>query len=169
MTELDPEGLVAALADHEVDYVLIGAFAAVLQGSPLPTQDVDICPARNPANIARLASFLLVDALARWETTGAQFAATVEDAEEQLRSDDLLSFETRFGRLDVVFEPAGTGGYADLVRDAIVYDIAGHEVKAASLHDVIRSKQSAAREADLRALPILRKLLERRQGRPRDR
>lgn len=163
---LDPEGLVDALARREVDYVLVGAFAAVLHGSPLPTQDIDICPAQDDANASRLASFLLVDALARWETTGFPFAATLDEAAARLSSGNVFSFETRFGRLDVLWEPAGTKGYRDLRRDAVAYELGNHHVLIASLRDIIRSKESAGRAEDLRALPTLRKLLERREGRP---
>lgn len=161
---MDPEELFRGLARRRVDYILIGAFGAVLHGSPLPTQDIDVCPARTAENLERLASFLLTDGLARWHTTGTPFAATVAEGLERLSAEDLFSFETRFGRLDVVFEPAGTRGYGDLVKAAAVFEIGGVSVPTASLRDIIRSKQSAARERDLQQLPTLRKLLQRLEG-----
>ena len=148
-----------------VDYVLIGDFAAVLHGSPLSTQDIDICPARNPENVSRLAGALLVDGRARWEATGAPFASTIQDAEAKLSSGNVMSFETRYGRLDVVFEPAGTGGYKDLSRDAVAFEVQGRRISTASLRDIIRSKESAHRATDLQHLPTLRKLLEHLEGR----
>ena len=51
------------------------------------------------------------------------------------------------GALDVSFLPAGTGGYADLKRDAVPMAAAeGVSVLVASLADVIRSKGAADRE-----------------------
>ncbi len=41
----DPERIVRVLAEHGVDYVLIGALAARLQGFPRLTADADITPA----------------------------------------------------------------------------------------------------------------------------
>ena len=76
----DPESLLRHLSRRKVDYVLIGAFAAALHGSPLPTMDLDVCPARNDENIARLADLLLVGVRALWETTGAAFAGTTDEA-----------------------------------------------------------------------------------------
>jgi hypothetical protein len=58
VTLLQPDELFACLARHDVRYVLIGGLAGVLHGSPLPTVDADICPARDAANLARLARTL---------------------------------------------------------------------------------------------------------------
>ena len=156
----DPETLLRHLSRRNVDYVLIGAFAAALHGSPLPTMDLDVCPARNDDNIARLADLLLVDVRALWGTTGAPFADTIDEARERLSAGSLFSFDTASGRLDVVFEPAGTTGYHELARRAVRRRVGGIDVDIAALEDIIRSKQAAGREADLRALPVLRKLLE---------
>jgi hypothetical protein len=156
----DPETLLHHLSRRKVNYVLIGAFAAALHGSPLPTMDLDVCPARNDENIARLADLLLFDVRALWETTGAPFADTIDEACERLSAGSLFSFDTANGRLDVVFEPAGTTGYHELARRAVRRRIGGLDVEIAALEDIIRSKHAAAREADLRALPVLRKLLE---------
>ena len=38
--------------------MLIGGFAAAVHGSPLPTSDVDVVPARDDANLERLARAL---------------------------------------------------------------------------------------------------------------
>jgi len=157
---LDAEGLIVALNEAGVEYVVIGGFAAVLHGSPLPTQDVDICPSSDAANLGRLAS-LLLQAMARWESSGTPFATTVEQAESRLRSANVMSLDTRFGRIDIVIQPSGTRGYVDLKRDRVLYEIGGVSVPTASLRAVIRSKQSAGRQRDLAHLPTLRKLLER--------
>ena len=58
MAALQPDELFACLDRHGVRYVLIGGLAAVLHGSPLPTLDGDIRPARTPDNLGRLAAAL---------------------------------------------------------------------------------------------------------------
>lgn len=58
MSPLDADELFAYLDRHGVRYVLIGGLAAVLHGSPLLTSDADICPARDPDNLIRLAAAL---------------------------------------------------------------------------------------------------------------
>ena len=165
-SDFDPEALLHLLSRRKVDYILIGAFAAALHGSPLPTMDLDVCPARIDDNIARLADLLLVDARALWETSGAPFASTIDEACERLNAGSLFSFETAHGRLDIVFEPAGTTGYQELARRAVRRRIGDVDVDIAALEDIIRSKQAAGRETDLRALPVLRRLLEHQRGLP---
>jgi hypothetical protein len=61
----------------------------------------------------------------------------------------------------LVFQPAGTEGYADLRRNAVELDLGAREpVLVASLPDVIRSKEAAGRLKDQAQLPALRQTLE---------
>ena len=55
---LDPELLFTTLARHEVEYVLMGAVAARLQGFPRLTADADITPSKDSKNLERLAAAL---------------------------------------------------------------------------------------------------------------
>lgn len=50
--------IVETLSDGGVDYVIIGGVALVAHGSARTTEDIDICYAREPANIAALAAAL---------------------------------------------------------------------------------------------------------------
>ena len=67
--------------------------------------------------------------------------------------------------MNVVTQPTGTAGFADLRRDAIDVEL-GPEltVAVASLPDIIRSKEAAGRAKDQAALPALRATLERLEG-----
>lgn len=80
---------------------------------------------------------------------------------ETLAGHNLWIFETRYGEIDLVYEPAGTRGFRDLVRDSVVLDISGLRVRVASLEDIIRSKKAAGRDKDRGQLPTLRRLLNR--------
>jgi hypothetical protein len=62
---LDPERIVRVLAKHGVEYVLIGALAARLQGFPRLTADADITPSRDAANLGRLATVAVLRELLR--------------------------------------------------------------------------------------------------------
>lgn len=65
------------------------------------------------------------------------------------------------GRLDLAFEPSGTDGYEDLVRNAIAYEVFGVELKAAALEDIIRSKQASDRPQDRQDVLVMREMLRR--------
>ena len=56
--EFQPEEILAVLDRHDVTYVLIGGYAALLHGSTLPTTDIDITPRRDRDNLAKLVAAL---------------------------------------------------------------------------------------------------------------
>lgn len=156
--EPDLEHILAVLDRHRVVYVLIGGLAAVAHGSPFPTEDADITPDPAPANLKRLSAALAeLDARIRvaGETDGVPFG---RDA-DSLVAVQTWNLTTVAGDLDLSFEPDGTGGFADLNRDAEGFELYGVVVRIASLADVIRSKQAANRPKDQRVLPTLRELL----------
>jgi len=147
---LQPEELLATLARHGVDYVL-------LHGSSALTNDADVCPDPHPANLERLATALrAMDARIRTdaEAQGLPFACDAEF----FRRVRLVNLTTRFGDFDVSFEPAASEGYDDLVTRAVTYDVGGVAVRTAALADIIRSKEAANRPKDHATLPILRAL-----------
>ena len=126
------------------------------------TQDLDITPERSEKNLACVVAALKeLDARLRTESdiNGVAFPLDVA----MLRTNDSWTLVTRSGDLDLVFLPAGTRGYADLVHDADELVVSKNPrlvVRVASLADVIRSKEAAGRDKDRAALPLLRRTLE---------
>lgn len=162
--ELDLARLFEVLDRHKVVYVLIGGIAAVYHGSPFPTEDVDLTPQDDRANLIRLAAALVeLDARVRTESApeGLLFACDADS----LAAAQTWNLTTTAGDLDLTFKPAGTEGYPDLRKDAVVAQLYGVSVPVASLADVVRSKQAANRPKDQRVLPTLREILARRSGR----
>ena len=159
--ELDLARLLEVLERHKVAYVLIGGLAAVYHGSPFPTEDVDITPRTDRANLARLAA-ALEDLDARVRTDPEPDGLSSGFDADSLAAVQTWNLTTAAGDLDLTFEPAGTRGYADLRRDAEPAELYGVTVRIASLADVIRSKQAANRPKDQRVLPTLREILARR-------
>ena len=160
MNAFDPERILRVLAARHVSYVLVGATAARLQGFPRLTAAADITPARNSENLVRLAG-ALCDLCARVYTesvvAGLPFgcdAATLSRAK-------LWNLVTDSGRLDVIFEPAGTQGFEDLARFAVTFQVFGIDMQAASLEDILRSKQALRRPQDQQDVLLLREMLER--------
>lgn len=61
MTELrvfNAPAILAALDRHQVEYVIVGGYAAQLRGATKPTTDIDVTPATTPENLDRLAAAL---------------------------------------------------------------------------------------------------------------
>jgi hypothetical protein len=161
----DPVALLRSLTRHGVRFVVVGGIAALAQGSPLPTEDVDITPERDDANLERLAA-ALAELDARLRTPGGEQVPLPPDA-HLLAQAETWTLTTRHGDLDVVLVPPGTSGYDDLQRDAFEVEL-GEDVKVriASLADVIRSKEASNRAKDRAQLPALRQTLERIRARP---
>lgn len=159
MTELDPERLLRALVDHGVEFCVIGAVAAWLQGSPTVTLDLDVMPRRELDNAERLAAAL--NALGA-RPPGADTAAELEGA-------DFLGwrrqrFETEAGPLDVVPHASAIGGYEDVAT--VELTLGEFSVRAITIDEVIASKEELGRPKDTAALPALhatREALRRRR------
>jgi hypothetical protein len=155
--DFQPEAVIRLLGRHRVRYVLIGGLAAVTRGAPLVTQDVDLCHARDPENLERLAAALReVDAELRGADPGLPFRSDART----LAAGDAFTFTTDLGWLDIMATPAGTSGYEDLARTADVFELFGHRVLIASVEDLIRMKRAAGRPKDLLAVEELGALRE---------
>ena len=165
-TGFDGVAILEVLRRHGVQFVLIGGFAAAAQGSPLPTTDVDIVPASDRGNYARLSAALTeLDAHLRAE--GVEPLPFSHDA-DSLAAVQTWNLTTKYGDLDITALPTGTQGYDDLRRDALTISLRGVEVQLASLADIVRSKEAAGRDKDRRALPVLRELVARQLRERRD-
>jgi len=164
VADFDPVGLLSILHNHGVRFVVVGGIAARLHGAPLVTEDVDVTPDRSQRNLVAL-SATLVDLDARLRTVAEPEGVPFPIDPDMLASASSWALTTTHGDLDIMFEPAGTRGYADLAADASAIRISTDpilEVPVASLRDVIRSKEAAGRDKDRAALPLLRRTLEER-------
>ncbi len=160
---LDPERLIRTLGKHGVAYVLIVALAARLHGFTRLTADADITPARDDANLERLAEALR-ELDARVYTESVPEGLPFECSAESLGRADMWNLVTSAGRLDVAFTPSGTGGFDDLASSAVRFDVFGVEILVSDLPDIIRSKEAADRPQDRQDVIVLREILRRRES-----
>lgn len=161
--EFEPLKILEVLAKHEMSFVVIGGVASAIHGAPFMTIDLDVVPELQTANLDHLAA-ALKELSARLrdadEPEGIEISLDGRTLKKALPDFGFLRFETKFGFLDLLYQPAGTNGFRDLVKSATEEDLGSVKVLIASLEDVIRSKQAAGRPRDLEQLPTLRRLLE---------
>jgi transcriptional regulator with XRE-family HTH domain len=160
-TPLDPKLLFATLAQHQVDFVLIGALGATLQGFPRNTLDADITPARDVDNLARLAAALR-ELDARVFTEQVPEGLPFDCSPQMLARADIWNLITKAGRLDLAFQPSGTTGFTDLAPQAVRFDMYGSTILVARLEDIIRSKEAAGRPKDRQDVEVMKEMLKRR-------
>lgn len=154
----DPISICRTLDEEGVKFVVLGGFAAVIHGSPLPTEDIDVSPARDDANLERLARALKrLNAAIR---TSDGPVPTRIDAGFIKNMPNMLNLVTDMGELDLVFNPAGNlKSYDQWNERAEFAELEpGLVIAIASLDDIIASKTAANRIKDQRSLPYLESL-----------
>ena len=164
----DPVGICRILNDEGVKYVVLGGFAAIVHGSPLPTEDIDLLPSRDDDNLERLARAL--NRLGAAIRTSNGPVRTKIDAGFIKNMPNMLNLTTNLGDVDLVFSPAGPlNGYEQWNASAVLAQLEpGLVISAASLDDVIESKMKANRAKDLRSLPYLESLRDELRRRSRE-
>jgi hypothetical protein len=161
----DAGALVRVLQRHKVEFIVIGGIAGQLWGSPMITQDLDICYDREKTNLENLAAALReLNAKLRGVKENVPFKLDART----LFNGDSFTFTTDFGALDCLATPSGTSGYNDLKQAAEVMPVGGGlKVWVSSIDDLFRMKRAAGRSKDLRAIEELGALRdERGQRRP---
>jgi hypothetical protein len=154
--------LLRHLVQADVDFVVIGGVAVIVQGSPRFTKDLDICYATDPANLDRLGALLV--------KLGAQLRGVEEDLPfvpdgRTLAYAQMLTLSTRDGDINLLVDPDGSPGYAALRRKASRIELDGITVPVASIENMIAMKSAAGRPqdlVDLESLEVARR--HRRRG-----
>jgi hypothetical protein len=155
----DPLKALRVLNRHDVQYVVIGGFAADMLGAPVNTNDLDICYERSKENMDRLAAAL--------KELGAKLRVAGVDEEvpfildgRTLAAGDSFTFETTAGALDVLGRPSGTTGFRDLAAKAQIVPTGDLEIPVVALADLMRMKRASARVKDKMHLEVLAALQE---------
>jgi hypothetical protein len=148
LSNLDPERLLRVLVENGVEFCVIGALAAWLQGSPAVTLDLDVMPRRDLDNADRLAAAL--NALSARDKDGG--------AALELEGGDFVGwqaqrFETGAGPLDIIPNAAGIGGFEDVATVELA--LGDLPVRVLTIDEVIASKEKLRRPKDIAALPAL--------------
>src|SRR5438132_1257792 len=110
-TRFDFRSILQVLADHQVDFIVIGGVCAGLHGAPLTTLDLDVVHSRAPENLDRLQQALQeLDAFYREHQT-RRLTPTLS----HLASPGHQLLLTRFGPLDLLGTISRDRGYEDLL------------------------------------------------------
>ena len=137
--------------------MIVGGVAAAVHGSSLLTSDLDVCYARDGANLLRLAEALQsVHARLRNAPEGLPF---ILDA-ETLRRGLNFTFATDIGDLDLLGEVRGIGHFEAVVTDSLTVELFGYRFAVMDIGKLILAKRAAGRPKDLVALPELEAIQE---------
>ncbi len=147
---LDAFQLIASLAGHKVDFVVIGGVALQAHGHVRTTLDLDVIAGWTPENMRRLAAALReLDAKLRGIDADL-LGLDLGDPDTLLNGGNFL-MHTRHGDLDVFAvdqTPGAPARFEDLRGRAIAVEIRGVTLLIADPDDLIRMKTAASQFRD---------------------
>ncbi len=154
-TELRFDEVLRVLTRNEVELIVVGGVAAILQGSPLTTEDLDVVYLSSAENNTRLAKALGELEACYFDPAGRRIEPNVA----RLASLKMHLLKTSCGRVDLLRTVGKDLAYHDLVERSRVFDVAEFRVRALDLETIIETKEYADRPKDRYQLPFLRQLL----------
>lgn len=148
-----------ALVADGVEFVLVGALAAVAQGAPLTTHDVEIVHARTPQNLDRLIT-ALTKLNARYR--GRPPGEVLRPNRGALATAGHSLFMTDLGPLDCLGAIEGGQSYDDLVPMSVEVALDARRLRVLDLERIVALKRTSKELKDRLALPVLEETLRRR-------
>jgi predicted nucleotidyltransferase len=148
--------ILRVLVANEVEFVVVGMTAGVLQGVPTTTFDVDVVHRRSSDNVERL-----LKALQELEAVYRHDPRKLRPQASHLSGPGHQLLTTRHGDLDCLGAIGDERGYEDLVSRTTEMEIGGRaRVRVLDLATLIEMKERAGRPKDLAVLPLLRATLD---------
>ena len=144
------ERFCALLAEHGVEFIVVGGQAEALMGSSRVTYDVDLCYRRTPENLERLAVAL--------GTLNLTLRGAPPDLKFRLDAQALALGQNYTFEVDGEYpldlfgylEPIGT--YEELLSHAETVTIGGRPIRVIGLEDLLRIKRYLGRPKDRESL-----------------
>lgn len=147
------EGLLKA----NIEFILVGGLAAVVQGAPVTTMDVDIVHDRSAENISKLIAYLeSVDAAYRRPDD-----RVIVPNEKDISGMGHHLLTTRLGPLDVLAFVEGRRQYEDLIDFADEIEFRGRILKVLNLKTLVDLKKASNHPEDKQRLLVLEETLRR--------
>ena len=130
------------LNKRRVDYLIVGAAAAALQGAPIVTQDIDLW-------FRDLADPALRKAVAK---VGGAIVPSIGLHPPTFAGGSVELF-------DIVLTMHGLGSFDEEAKNSILIDLGGLHVRVLALDRIIKSKETVGRPKDILTLPVLKDAL----------
>jgi len=157
--------LLRRLIDAKIDFVVIGEFAGMLHGSSYVACSLEICAVPTPSSIRHLRETLAdlnpVHRMTPMNTT-LSFLNIPRDGE----TFDNFYLNTDLGTIDILSNVIGVGDFERLKSTATAMPFQGKTCLVMSLEDLIKAKETLAREKDLLVAKQLRAIAAARNQTP---
>lgn len=142
-------GLLRRLIQAEVEFVLVGGFAAAVYGCTLVTQDVDICCNFSSDNLLRLKLALEgIHPFHRMTPNRVKLDLTIDNV-GQFKN---LYLDTDLGPLDCLSTIDGIGDFQKALDASCQIESDGMRLNVLTLNALIKAKESLNRPRDQQAV-----------------
>lgn len=151
----DLSALLKGLNEAGVEFIVVGGLAAVIQGVPVTTFDLDIVHRRTDKNIGKLMNFLkAVEAIQRRPDE-----KIIHPKETDLRGRGHVLLTTNLGPLDVLGAIENDQGFDELMPSAIAIDLKDSTTYVLSLQFLVKLKRESKIPEDQYRLQIYEETL----------
>jgi hypothetical protein len=155
---IDINRLLQRLCDADIDFVIVGGFAATLHGSSLVTRDLDVCAILSSENVKKLRDALRdLNPAHRLSSPKLSFLDNPDPGVEVHN----LYLRTDFGPVDILSSILGVGEFERVRAASIQVELFERACRVISLDDLIQAKEALGREKDLLAAKELRAVREK--------
>jgi hypothetical protein len=154
----DLNQLLQRLCDAEIDFVIVGGFAATLHGSSLVTRDLDICAVLSNENVEKLRGALRDLRPSHRLTPQKLSFLEIPEPGVAVRN---LYLRTEIGPVGILGSIMGIGEFEHVRAGSIGVDLFGRRCRVISLDDLIRAKEALGREKDLLSVKELKAIREK--------
>jgi hypothetical protein len=145
------------LVQEQVEFIVVGMAAGILQGAPAITLDLDIVHRRTPENVARLLAVLQkIHAVARNDDR------RIAPGPSHLLGPGHVLLTTDNGDFDCLGTVDTDKTFDDLLPLTVAIQFDHAEIRVLDLATLIEVKRRAGRPKDLAVLPVLEATLEER-------
>jgi len=152
---LDLSAILEGLLEADIKFILVGGLAAVVQGAPVTTMEVEIVHNRSSENISRLIAFLKsIDATYRRPDD-----KVIGPNEADISGMDHFLYTTRFGPLDVLSFIELGKTYEDLLEHTVEIEFRSHILRVLNLNALVEFKKASRDPKDKQRLIVLEETL----------
>jgi hypothetical protein len=155
----DLGNLLERLGRSELEFVVVGAYAAIIHGASVVTRDIDVCFRFTPENLYQFRN-IVADLHPVHRMTPEKFPLEITD--ENVSRLQNLYLETDLGSIDCLSEIIGVGDYDAVSAGSIEVEFAFGFVRVLDIDALVATKSRLNRLQDKLVIPQLLAIKERR-------
>ena len=154
--------LLHRLIQAEIDFVIVGGYAAVIHGCNYVTQDIDICCVFNPTNLLSLQTALVDLHPVHRMTPKRQPLQLTPESVDQFQN---LYLDTDLGRLDCLSTIDGLGDFIKVKQASETVQVDNMQLHVLTIDALLETKRAMNRPRDQETIRQLEAIKELREGR----